>query len=84
MLLLSRKYNYTYTHLIRPHVSHHQHRRYFPPTDFKKDNPLYKIINRNTVKVFYSCTINVKSLIDSHNQKILQDEKREAHVSTPQ
>ena len=47
---------------------------------FKKDNPLSKIINRSTVKVSYSCTKNVKSLIDPHNQKIMQDEKREAPV----
>ena len=47
---------------------------------FKKDNPLSKIINRSTVKVSYSCTKNVKSLIDSHNQKMMQDEKREAPV----
>ena len=47
---------------------------------YKKDNPLSKIINHNTVKVSNSCTKNVKSLIDSHNQKILQDEKRGAPV----
>ena len=28
----------------------------------------------------YFCTKNIKSLIDSHNQKILQDEKTEAPV----
>ena len=44
---------------------------------FPKDNPLHRIINRNTVKVSYCCTKNIKSIIDTHNKKMLHDEKRE-------
>ena len=39
--------------------------------NFKKDNPLHKILNRNTIKVSYSCTKNIKAIIASHNSKIL-------------
>ncbi|MCG8430904.1 MAG: hypothetical protein MJA29_07015, partial [Candidatus Omnitrophica bacterium] len=38
---------------------------------FPKENKLHKIINRNTVKISYSCTKNIKSIIQSHNQKLL-------------
>ena len=34
---------------------------------FPKSNPLHKIVNRNTVKLSYSCMNNVKSIISSHN-----------------
>ena len=37
---------------------------------FTKDNDLYKVFNRNNVKVSYSCTQNVKSIINSHNKKV--------------
>ena len=40
--------------------------RHFPPT-----HRLRGIINRNTVKVSYSCMPNVASAISSHNRKIL-------------
>ena len=38
----------------------------FPP-----GHPLRKIINRNTVKVSYSCTANMERIISSRNSKIL-------------
>ena len=40
-------------------------------THFPKDSPLSKIFNRNTVKLSYSCTENISSIINSHNKKIL-------------
>ena len=45
---------------------------------FPKTNPLSRIINRNTVKVSYSCTKNMKQLMQSHNMKILNQEKKES------
>ena len=44
--------------------------------NFKKDNPLHKILNRNTIKVSYSCTKNIKAIIASHNSKILNGPKQ--------
>ena len=40
--------------------------KHFPPR-----HRLRKIINRNCVKVSYSCTKNVKAIIQAHNNKIL-------------
>ena len=39
---------------------------------FPKNNPLHKILNRNTVKVSYSCTKNIKSIMQAHNTKLLR------------
>ena len=39
--------------------------------NFSKTNPLSKIFNKNTVKISYSCTRNVKSIISGHNKQIL-------------
>ena len=41
--------------------------KHFPPL-----HRLHKLINRNTVKVGYSCTPNLKSIIKSHNKKVLE------------
>ena len=38
----------------------------FPP-----NNKLHKIINKNTVKISYSCMNNVQQIINSHNKTIL-------------
>jgi len=38
---------------------------------FKKSNVYYKIFNRKCVKISYSCSPNIKALINSHNNKIL-------------
>ena len=37
---------------------------------FPKTNKMHKIINRNTVKISYSCTKNIKAILQSHNAKI--------------
>ena len=46
---------------------------------FPKQNPLSKVINRNTVKVSYRTTPNLKRIISAHNAKILRknDQKTE-------
>ena len=38
---------------------------------FPKGHPLRKLFNRNTVKVDYSCTQNMESIISSRNKKLL-------------
>ena len=40
--------------------------------EFHKDHVLHKIINRNKVKVSYSCMTNIKGIIQKHNKNILQ------------
>ena len=42
---------------------------------FPKNNPLHCIFNRNTVKLSYSCTKNIKTIIQSHNKKVLNQSK---------
>ena len=42
---------------------------------FHKNHKLHKIFNQNNVKVSYSCIPNVSSIVNSHNQKILQTPK---------
>ena len=38
-----------------------------------KSNKLHKLFNRNTVRVSYSCTENISTIISSHNKKIIKD-----------
>ena len=38
--------------------------------NFPKTNPLSKVFNKNTVKISYSCSRNVKSIITGHNKQI--------------
>ena len=45
--------------------------KHFPP-----NNQLHKIFNRNTVKVSYSCTPNVGSIIKSHNKNLTNTESK--------
>ena len=46
---------------------------------FKKDHKLYKIFNRKTIKISYSCMSNMKNIIQGHNSKILNNlEHKEA------
>ena len=40
---------------------------------FPKSNKLHKIFNRNTVKVSYSCTDNISSIISSHSKKLMKN-----------
>ena len=42
--------------------------KYFP-----HNHRLHKIINRNTIKIGYSCTPNVKTIITSHNKKVMSN-----------
>ena len=44
---------------------------------FPKTSKLHKIFNRNTVKISYSCTKNMASIISAHNKKILQPKNEE-------
>ena len=43
--------------------------KHFPPR-----SKLYKLFNRNNVKVSYSCMPNMKSIINAHNRQILYTE----------
>ena len=47
---------------------------------FQKNHPLYKIFNRHTLKLSYSCMPNMKSIISSHNKHVLSN----ANTTTPQ
>ena len=44
---------------------------------FPKANPLSKIFNKNTIKISYSCTRNMKSIISSHNKQILTSKNKQ-------
>ena len=44
---------------------------------FPKSNKLHAIFNRNTVKVSYSCTQNMSSMIKSHNKKVINKDIKE-------
>ena len=54
---------------------------------FRPTHPLHKILNRNTLKLSYSCMLNVHCIISGHNKKIrnklLQTDalSRSQHVS---
>ena len=41
-------------------------KKHFPP-----GSNLYPILNKNTIKLSYSCTKNMRSIIQAHNQKLL-------------
>ena len=45
--------------------------KYFP-----KSNPLNQVFNRNTVKISYSCTRNMKAVIQGHNKKLLSQHRQ--------
>ena len=38
---------------------------------FKDDYLIRKIINKNNVKISYSCTNNISKITDSHNKKLI-------------
>ena len=40
--------------------------------NFPERNPLRRLLNRNNVKISYSCMSNIKSYISAHNKKVLQ------------
>ena len=39
---------------------------------FPRDNPLRKLLNRNTVKIGYKCMPNMGALVSNHNNKLLK------------
>ena len=43
-------------------------------THFPKQHPLHRLFNRNTVKLSYSCTMNLDNIVKAHNAKILKQE----------
>ena len=43
--------------------------------NFPINNPLHQIINRKTIKLSYSCTPNMRTIIANHNRKILTADK---------
>ena len=44
---------------------------------FPKSNTLHKIINRNTIKLSYSCMPNIEQIISGHNKNILNRDGNE-------
>ena len=44
-------------------------------TKFQLSHKFHKLFNKNTVKINYSCTRNFKSIINTHNAKILFPKK---------
>ena len=44
---------------------------------FPKSNPLAKVFSKNTIKISYSCTRNMKSIISSHNKQILTPKNKQ-------
>ena len=55
------------------HVQTNIGKQFFEILDrcFKKDHPLRKVINRNTVKLGYKCMPNMKKQISRHNHRVL-------------
>ena len=63
--------NQTYSKLLKRNISKYFLRlfnKHFPP-----GHKLYKIFNKNTLKLSYSCLPNLKAKIDGHYQKILEN-----------
>ena len=44
---------------------------------FPVNSPLHKILNRNTVKLSYSCTPNMQTIMQTHNRKLLTPNRPE-------
>ncbi len=40
---------------------------------FGRDNPFHKVLNKNTMKLLYSCMGNIKTIISAHNRKVLEE-----------
>ena len=51
-------------------------RKHFPP-----ESKLYPILNKNTLKISYSCTPNMKQIIQMHNKKILNAKGNNTHMN---
>ena len=48
---------------------------------FPKQHPLHRLFNKNTVKLSYSCTMNMDTIIKAHNAKILKKEEESSKNS---
>ena len=48
---------------------------------FTRTHKYYKIFNKNTLKISYSCTANMKSIIAKHNRKVLAQPATVENVS---
>ena len=48
---------------------------------FPKSHPIYKIFNRNTNKVSYSCMNNVSQIIKQHNKNLSNKKGRLIHAT---
>ena len=46
--------------------------KHFPPSKPRSDN-LHKVINRHCLKLSYSCTPNVSSIITNHNSRVMKN-----------
>ena len=51
---------------------------------FPRTNPLHKILNRNCVKVSYSCMPNMEMIIKSRNKQLLNQQQRTQEPATRQ
>ena len=49
---------------------------------FPKNNKYHKLFNKNTTKLSYSCTSNVKTIISAHNKKLLKTHKHTTDTIT--
>ena len=49
---------------------------------FPSNHKLYKICNKNTIKISYRTMKNMKSIISIHNQKVLKKHHEQLHPST--
>ena len=47
---------------------------------FPVNHHLHKILNRRTIKLSYSCTANMHTIMQTHNKKVLSDTKSEENV----
>ena len=48
---------------------------------FPKTSKLHKIINKNTIKLSYSCMANMKQKINNHNRKIMSNGREREEVT---
>ena len=65
-------FNPPYCRSVRTNIGH----KFLQLIDqcFRANHPLKKIMNRNTVKISYSCLPNVQRIIHAHNSKLLNQD----------
>ena len=49
---------------------------------FNTSHPYHKFLNKNTIKLSYSCTGNIKSVIMAHNRRLLEQDNARATSTT--